>query len=344
LLVTVAVLVGLHPFFGKCPSVYEKAHEVRREMLFGPVLLAVTGLLLGLFPNLLSALVFSPAITAVKATYTEVRLKLWHGFNPILLMSILTVLSGVGIYFLRRHVRRLAGQLAPAAKHTPSAWYYNTLSGLRRVAAIHTRIMQHGYLAGYVWVVLGCAGMALYFAVFPVALRGTGNPGFLDWTLLVIFIANSMLLLLTGSRMAAVVGMSAIGLAIALFYGIYSGLDLAMVQFSVETLGVVLLLLVLLKLPGRYRHEERVSRRLLTGAAAIFAGVAIAAVMYVSVAHERGSMGEFYAQNSVPLGHGRNIVNVILVDFRALDTLGEVAVVGIAALGVVAMLHKERAS
>ena len=144
------------------------------------------------------------------------------------------------------------------------------------------------------------------------------------------------------SRLAAVAALGVTGLAIALLFVAYGAPDLAMTQIAVESLSVILLVLVFSGL-GPVVRRSSTAGRLRDGLVASAAGV-VAAVAVLITAGVRldAEVARYYLESSVPLAYGRNVVNVILVDFRALDTMGEIVVVAVAGLGVAALLAAGR--
>ena len=140
------------------------------------------------------------------------------------------------------------------------------------------------------------------------------------------------------SRFAAVVALGAVGYGVALLFMLYSAPDLAVTQFAVDTLTVVLFVIILCRLPRMAKLAGRVARirdMIVAGAGGLLMTLF---VLVVTTLKSDSRITPYFVENSLPMAHGRNIVNVILVDFRALDTLGEITVVAVAALGVYALL------
>jgi multicomponent Na+:H+ antiporter subunit A len=139
--------------------------------------------------------------------------------------------------------------------------------------------------------------------------------------------------------LTAVVGLGVIGYGVAILFLLYGAPDLALTQFSIETLGVVLLVLVLYRLPEFIRASSAAARAR-DLAVALSMGALMTLLTLLAVSHPTEShLTRYFAETSYPEGFGRNVVNVILVDFRGLDTLGETTVLAIAALGVYALLR-----
>jgi multicomponent Na+:H+ antiporter subunit A len=138
----------------------------------------------------------------------------------------------------------------------------------------------------------------------------------------------------TESRLAAVVTLGVVGVGVALLFMILGGPDLAMTQLAIETLSVVLFVFVLYRLP-RFAHFTTAVERRRDLALSVTIGLLFTAILWVLASvGDDSALSTYFAQQSVPEGKGRNVVNVILVDFRGLDTMGEVAVLAVAAMGV----------
>ena len=148
-----------------------------------------------------------------------------------------------------------------------------------------------------------------------------------------------------GSALVAVTSLGIVGYAVALIYVLYGAPDLAMTQFLVETLTVILLALVLSRLPGYPQLRTPPLLRAASGVVALAFGALMTLLTWSTLARPLDrSVSDFFSENSLPEAHGRNIVNVILVDFRALDTLGEITVLGVAALGIHALVRLKPSS
>ncbi|MBM4461434.1 MAG: DUF4040 domain-containing protein, partial [Chloroflexi bacterium] len=139
-------------------------------------------------------------------------------------------------------------------------------------------------------------------------------------------------------RLTAVAALGVVGYGVALIYTLFGAPDLAMTQFAIETLTVFLFVLVLYRLP-RFANFSGRRARIRDALVALTAGGLMTALVLVATAVPLTSrLSPFFAENAVPLARGRNIDNVILVDFRGLDTLGEITVLAVAAIGVYALL------
>ncbi len=343
-LVAVAGTVGLAPFLRRQADLPKKPHEAPPAMLLGPAVLAAMSLLCGLFPETVANSLLSAAVSAVRAQPTVVELKLWHGINPVFALSVLTLAAGAGL-FAARDVLRRAGALGDAVgRFGPQRWYQGLLAGLNGLARAQTRLLQHGYLRLYLMTVIlttvGLVGSALLLGGGEVRpMGGLGDVRFHEWVIAALILLGALMAVTTSSRLAAAAALSVIGYGVALIYMLFSAPDLAMTQFAVETLTVILFVLVVYRLP-RFAALSGRGTRVRDALVALLAGGLMTALVLIATSVPREPhLAAFFAQYSWPLAKGRNVVNVILVDFRALDTLGEITVLGVAAIGVYALLR-----
>ncbi len=345
LAVAIALIVGIRPFLGESGRA-DVHHHPGWGLVLPPVLLAGLGLALGLMPGWLDQTWISPAASSLGIDPKPAKLTLWHGFTPVLALSVLTLLAGVGIFSIRDKLSfavRVMGKIHPI---TPSALYQSALDGVLKIAALLTGWIQHGQLRVYVRItligasVLILISMAMALGKFPLTSRVP--LGFFETMVVLLMSASAIAAVRARSRLAAILCLGGVGYSVAFLFVAYGAPDLAITQLLVETLTVVLFSFVILKLP-QIRDISRRRTRRWDGLIATVAGLAMTLVVWKSVhvqVHEPISPG--LVARSVTEAFGRNVVNVILVDFRALDTLGEILVLSLACLGVTALLFRKR--
>ena len=267
-------------------------------------------------------------------------LALWHGLSPVLALSAVTVAAGAALFLVdaRARVERVGAALVPLAALTPTRLYQSALRGLSAVAGAQTRILQSGYLSAYLLIV---------FVTLTVAVGATvvGDTGWwATWTLApvtlpevvvcAIMIAAALAAIRSPSRLGAIAALGGVGYGISLLFVFFGAPDLALTQFAIETLTVILFVLVIYRLP-RFALLSSPGVRRRDALVAIAVGTLMGALVLVASAAPLPSrLAAFFAAQSLPAAHGRNVDNVILVDFRALDTLGEITVLAVAAIGV----------
>lgn len=344
LTVTAAALAALRPFAGSVKTPVH--HAPGLGLLLGPVVLAALGLGAGLAPKLAGDALIAPALAAVAGAPQTVKLSLWHGVNPMLVLSMVSTAAGALVYVYWPAVQ-------PAAErrfHVPISWrgdyvYSFALDRFLGFATALTRTIQAGYLRRYVRIVvivlIALAGTALVRSGAPIL------PPLGWWSDVRLYAAGVALLMLVGatmavtarSRLATLAALGIVGYGMSLLFLIYSAPDVAMTQIAVETLTVLLFLYVVRRLPRFSQYTSRPAR-LSDGFIALLAGGVMTAIVLAVVHADRISrVAPYFAENSLALANGRNVVNVILVDFRALDTLGEITVLAAAAIAAYALLR-----
>ncbi len=342
LLFAVAGAVGFRPFYGGSPSTPKRPHEGPPSMWLGPLALASAGLLLGLAPAQMENAVRYVVLAVAPGQPAKVDLSLFHGLNAALLLSAASVLGGLAIYRARSRMARF-GEALGLGRWGPARWYETAFSGLNRLAVAQTRLLQGGYLRYYLSTIVGTAVALTGFAlVRSGAVPRTSVLGGVHWheaALAAIILLSILVAVRTASRLTAVAALGVVGVGIAVLFGMFGAPDLAMTQIVVETLTVILLVLVLHHLPDFSRLTPR-GGRWRDAIVAISGGVVMTGLVLAAAAVPHPpSIASYYLENSYPLAQGRNVVNVILTDFRALDTLGEITVVAVAGLGLFALLR-----
>ena len=342
LFVAVAGIVGIRPFYGTVRTTPKKPHEAPVSMWLGPAVLAALGPAMGVAPSLVEHALVSPSVLAVLGEPAGLHLALWHGFNAPLALSSVSVIVGAVLCLAWTRLWSATPWMKVVLYWGPARFYRLSLAGLDAFARRLTRMLQNGYLRVYLLITLGTAiGLAGYTLISKVGLRAPSNwPNvpFYQAGLGGLMLLAALTAARSRSRLAAVASLSVVGYGVALIYILFGAPDLAMTQFMVETLTMMLFVLVFYHLPSLRMLSSRGTRLRDTVVALGVGGFMTALVLVVTSGRTESRLAAFFAEHSVPQGHGRNIVNVILVDFRAIDTLGEITVLSTAALGVFALL------
>ncbi len=349
-MVAIALMVGLEPFFGRRPSGSPVGREASPFLLFGPLVLSVAGLLFALFPGLVVEPVLSVALSTISGESQQLKIALWHGWNIVLALSLLTLAGGVVIFLFRHRLRGWFERWSLPDWWSLQRVYEKSLTGLLQVAGWQTRLLQSGSLSRYVALSLLATLSLLIWVLVPHGLVWLEFPaeGGLKMSvgisiLLALIVITAFTVVRTPSSILAAAGVGFIGFAIALFYAFYSAPDLALTQILVETLSVILVLFLISSLPRKTSPPSHIGPWQVGLSVGMGLVMAVMALVGMQAQKGRSSISVYFSENSYLLAQGKNIVNVILVDFRALDTLGEITVLAIAALGVVSLLRREKA-
>lgn len=339
-LVSAGFLAGIKPFTGKLSESYAGVHLPHWYMWIPPILLAFLGIVFGCFPALPGSTILKAATESMTLSGIDTRLKIWHGFNLVLLLSAVTILAGTMLYFLKSPVSGKSGigvRLAEIlfAKLTGyvknfSEWYTNTL---------HNGLLRSYLLRIIVFAVLILAYRVIRGGPIEISLARISTISIYEVVVAGILIAALYMTVTSSSRLTAVVGTSVIGYCICLMFVFYSAPDLAMTQFTIDTLTLVLFVFVLFRLPS-FLNFANSRVRIRDGIVAASFGILIA-IIALQALHQpiKTDISEYYANNAYLLAKGKNVVNVILVDFRGFDTMFEIVVLSVAALGVFSLIN-----
>lgn len=338
LLVAAALVVTLTPFLGSLSNKSRQPVEGSWPLWIGSLVLGCCALVAGLFPGPLREYLISPAAAAVHGSRLEHLVSHTHGLSPVLLLSVLTWLAGALIYArgsaLLAGLSRFLARLPVSGDRSYDAF----MNGIATFSARLTQVMQCGIQRRYLLIVFSALGLGLTATIW---IKGTviwpteiPKATFVEWGLAVLIIASAIETIRAKSRLLAICALGVVGAGTALIFLLFGAPDVAMAQFTVETLIVVIVAIVLLKLPD-FRGEVRptgLGRVRDALVSAVVGGATALTVMAVTAEPPQLALTKYFETAAVPEGFGRNIVNVILVDFRALDTLGEITVLGIASV------------
>lgn len=312
-----------------------------------PVVLVLLGTAAPFTLSLWTPLV-DAAAGAVQGETVHAHLALWHGVTPTLLTSVALIGLGILIFFVRGSLRRALFSL-PLWTHAVHL-FDQALEGLTRLAEWTARTVQLRTLANQAGVILIAAAIPLVVALTQwdtwrkLWPDPAAYPGFLPAEVILAGLAlvAAVVTIRAERKLSAIISLGVVGVTVTLFYVFFGAPDLALTQLLIEVLTVVLLVLVFHRLPEDQRPPITGLRRVRNFVVAGAAGILGAGLVLVNASQDL-QVGEpisrFFLERAYPLAHGKNVVNVILVDFRGFDTMGEITVLALAALGGYALYH-----
>ncbi|WP_178862483.1 monovalent cation/H+ antiporter subunit A [Thiomicrorhabdus cannonii] len=319
-------------------------HEPPRFMKVPVDLLVIACLAVGILPIYTVAPLLDVAVTGtLQSTPPQYSLALWHGFTTPLIMSLIALSVGTLVY-LKRH-RLFAFHERYIAQIDARRYFNALLDALISVALKITRGFDKGsYQHAAFWVVLASIVMGVAgFMMVSAPLFGQRELLPVDMVSLLAALTLVIAAVLTVAwhrrRVVSLIVIGVVGLVVSLTFVKFSAPDLALTQLSVEVVTIVLLLLALYFLPQTTPVETDRLRLGRDALLAIISGVAVTLLTLMVLTRDFAPISHYFIENSVPGGGGSNVVNVILVDFRGFDTLGEIVVLALAGLGVFAMLQ-----
>ncbi|KKW68578.1 hypothetical protein AAV94_04230 [Lampropedia cohaerens] len=346
-MVAIAGMIAWWPFWRGTVPADALHHGETPGLVIGPLLLGAAGLLAGALAPQVGHWLLVPAASAIQAQALDVHLALWHGWTPLLGLSAMVLVSGAVVLALWPRCQMALLQVRWLQRIDGNAMYLRVVDALLALARVCTRWLQNGDMRRYtllttvalvavmVWLLVRMASWQ------PLVASGRVQP--LSAALLAFGVIGALVAVRTRSLVAALVGVGVIGYGSALFYLLHGAPDLALTQFAVETLALVVLMAVLVRLPDAAPHTRSRRQRRVDAAVAVAFGLVVFVALASMLAQPFDMrLSEFFSASSYVDAHGQNVVNVIIVDYRALDTLGEITVVALATLGAWGLLRRHR--
>ena len=342
-LLIAGLMVGIKPFLGEIPQKFSRLRRVSRVLWMPGIILGVAAIIFGVFPMFLDRNLITAVAQSINGAVIDISLKLWHGFSLVIVLSILTLSLGFILYFLRKGKPFNQEKLAGFESVSPEYVTERITGTTEKFAFRYTRLLHNGYLRYYLITIIvfliGLVGYRL-FAEVPLSINYAqlSEIRFYELVFFIIIISAILITVFTNSRLTAIAGMGIVGYCMCLIFVFYGAPDLAMTQFTIDTLTVVLFVLVLFRLP-QFKKYVNFKIQFRDGLIALSFGAIISIIALQAFNQPADKVvSHFYGDNAYVLAKGRNVVNVILVDFRGFDTMVEIIVLSIAALGVYSLL------
>ncbi|MGS2743069.1 monovalent cation/H+ antiporter subunit A [Halomonas sp. LS-001] len=319
-------------------------HEPPHLMRLPVEILVVLCVLIGLLPSLMASGLLSLAVQAVLGEPMEFHLAIWHGINLPLLMSLAALVFGALMYWRHADLRQLT---KPFASVDARRVFERTIINMNHKADWLINKIEGHSLQRYMGLLFLSALVMGVIGLAPVSPL-TGPLG--NQPVDAIVLLGAAMLIFGGIataathryRLISLLMLSIVGLFVALTFARFSAPDLALTQLSVEVVTMILLMLALFFLPQKTPPESSPLRNVRDILLASALGMVIASLNYAVLTSGNTSISDFFLANSKPGGGGYNVVNVILVDFRGFDTLGEITVLALAGLAIFKLLNRLR--
>ena len=336
-------VVSLKPFLGEETEQMKGAlKDFQRGpwlLLIGPIVLTWLGFLFMFAGPYLSSHLLGPMLHSVLGHHGHLELSFAIHFNEALILSLVTIAAGIFIYYEADYIRSIREGIIRFIGKGPDNFFDTFIVGLIRIATRVTRLLQTGNLEIYLaatFVALGAALLApmIIFDELP-NMPSIPEMNFYEWAVFFLAVVGLYAVIMARSRLTAIISLGIQGFSVALIFLMFGAPDLAFTQFMVETLSVVIIALVMNRLSLEERDKRPMMQTIGDAAVSIVVGGSLGLLlMSVTQGQFDSSLSDFFTDYSRVIAHGRNIVNVIIVDFRGLDTLGEIAVVMITAMCV----------
>ena len=345
LMFALAFAVGLRPFIGARSAAADAAHEAPPGLLIGPLVLAGLGLVGALLPTISHRYISSPMTSAVAGESVTVDITSMPHLGIPLALSLVTIALGLLVYWQLDRVRAMMVRAFDSLGDGPDRAFDHVVSGLVRGSVLVTRIVQPGRLEIYITVTFIMVALTLLvplvvFGEMPAMPAWPHDMLIQEGAFLLIALIGIFAVLRARNRLTAIVSLGIQGFAVAVLFLLFGAPDLSFTQFMVETLSVVILTLVMTKLRLTVSDHRPLREALLDSTIAIACGIGFTLLLLKTLQLPFDSaLSDFFNTYSKVIAHGANVVNVIIVDFRGTDTLGEIAVVMITGLAVLALVR-----
>ncbi|MFJ5673102.1 Na+/H+ antiporter subunit A [Bacillus safensis] len=329
----------------------KKPYEAPIGMLIPPIILAALVVTFFFFPNILAYSVIEPAIAAIIPEAIEtgsrfsVKIEAWHGFQPELYMTIGVVVLGTIGYLTLSKWRPMYNIFKE--KWSFNALYDRSLIGLEKGSYRLTNSYMTGFLRDYLVYVFGfmiivIGGVMFYQQAFSFQTDQAASIGTYEVILSLVMVAATLATVFASSRLTAIIALGVMGYTLSLFFVIFRAPDLALTQLIIETISVALFLLCFYHLPKLSLKQKTRRFKMTNFIISLGVGVVVTCLAFASTSQQSlDTISTYFIENSYKLAGGDNIVNVILVDFRGFDTLFEITVLAIAALGIYGLLKTQ---
>ncbi|MDX8045897.1 Na+/H+ antiporter subunit A [Gracilibacillus sp. S3-1-1] len=321
----------------------KKPHEAPIGMLVSPIILVLGVIVIGLFPNIVNSTFLQHTAEAIYGQpMEEVHIHFWHGWVPALYMSLIVVGVGIVLAITRKGWSSIYN-LFPGKLSFNKAYDF-LLDQSEKASAKLTNFYMTGSLRLYMALILVAILVCSFGALWLTDGFALDTTNLAEITVPEVLIAITMAIaaictIFTRNKIASILILGVVGYGLALLFVIYRAPDLALTQLVVETITVALFLLCFYHLPNLRERTENVSQKLIN----IIISVAFGALMTTVAisAHSTklfDKISDYFLETAYKIGGGHNVVNVILVDMRGIDTLFEIVVLGIAAFAIYGLI------
>ncbi|MCL7411870.1 MAG: DUF4040 domain-containing protein [Methanosarcinaceae archaeon] len=325
-------------------------HDPGATMLIPAAFLAFLVILFGLVPSIPVHNIVEPTTAGILLEHVELHVKLWHGFTPSLFMTMFTFIIGLLVYSKYDAIATWQDRFNERHSAVSINYHYDAVVNNARSSAHKiSAIIQPGTVKTYMSAVLALIVVLVFIPIvllganiIPHTLNFNFNIAPYEILLMLLMVIAAIAATILPGYLPAIIALSALGYMVSMLFIYLKAPDLALTQVLVETLSTIIFLLAIVKIPQKFK--ETISKTTFARDAII--SVAIASTVFIMLINATQgivspfeSLSHYFIENSLSLAGGHNIVNVIIVDFRGYDTLGEISVLCLAALGVYNLIH-----
>ena len=320
----------------------KKPHEAPILFLLSPIILISVMLVISVLPDMFRPLLQSATSAIVNDSVTLKHIHHFHGVNtPLLITMAIIIIGSVLLFFISKWQKIY--QLWP--EHVKLNTLYNIVLDQSQKLSyeVNRRLVYHSIRFSIVSIFSTLLLMSVYVFLktdLSIYFESVANIRLYELILVLIIVIATLMILKAQSRLFSIIMLSAIGYSIALLFVFFKAPDLALTQLSIETISTALFLMCFYHMPKKYRHAEEKKFKITNVVIAITTGAIVSLIALVAYSNKHfTSISEYYIKNVYDLAAGKNMVNVILVDFRGFDTLFESSVLAIAGIGIYTLIR-----
>ena len=345
LMFVIGFAVAIKPFLGPEVKTPRPAHEGPVLLWLGPLTLGVVAVLTALLSPLTHRFISSPMASAVAGREETISISLVPHLGAALVLSLITIVFGIIAYRMLDRLRAGMARMLTAIGWGPDRGFDQFIAALVRLSVSVTRIVQPGQLDVYMTVTFLMIAAALigpmaWYGEWPAMPVWPADAQFHELVVIAIAFIGLLAVIYARDRLTAIVSLGVQGFAVALIFMLFGAPDLSFTQFMVETLAVVILALVMTRLKLTASDHRPTGQKVVDLAVALACGGGFMLyLMAVTQQPFNTALSDFFSAYSKVVAHGANVVNVIIVDFRGTDTLGEIAVVMITGLAILSLIR-----
>ncbi|MEE1107467.1 MAG: Na+/H+ antiporter subunit A [Macrococcus canis] len=320
----------------------KKPHEAPILFLLSPIILISVMLVISVLPDMFRPLLQSATSAIVSDSVTLKHIHHFHGVNTPLLITLAIIIIGSVLLFFISKWQKIY-QLWP--EHVKLNNLYNIVLDQSQKLSyeVNRRLVYHSIRFSIVSIFSTLLLMSVYVFLktdLSIYFESIANIRLYELILILIIVIATLMILKAQSRLFSIIMLSAIGYSIALLFVFFKAPDLALTQLSIETISTALFLMCFYHMPKKYRHAEEKKFKITNVIIAITTGTIVSLIALVAYSNKHfTSISEYYIKNVYDLAAGKNMVNVILVDFRGFDTLFESSVLAIAGIGIYTLVR-----
>lgn len=332
--------------FGGKPTEHHKEYKSLRKASFGimiaPTILVIGVIIIGLVPNLFNQSFLAHAATSINSTATYGTIKFWHGFQTPLIMTFIVIILGT-VLFLTREKWVKIYDVFPG-KLSFNKVYDRSITKIDTTSNKLTGFYMNGSLRTYMMIIITAMVSVTFYVMYRtngmvIDFSDLANITILEIVLVLAIVIAAVGTIFANQNVAAILILSITGYSVAILFVLYRAPDLALTQLVIETISLILFLLCFYHFPKLKKRTEAASTKVVNLVISIGLGLMMTMIGIASLSSESfEKISTYFIDTSLPIGGGKNIVNVILVDMRGIDTLFEIAVLGIAGLAVFGLI------